>query len=73
MISRWRFDIRTPLAVATQRTSTNRTKRRKTEQLEQEAPNTSASSDPCVALEHLASDDTKSAGVHTCAEVTSCG
>ena len=45
-------------------------KLRKTERLEQEAPNASASSDPHVALEYLAS--TKSGGVRTCAEVWSC-
>ena len=40
---------------------------------EEEAPNTSASSDPYVALEHPAiGGDNKSAGVHTCAEVLSC-
>ena len=39
---------------------------RKTVRLEQEAPNTSASSDPCVALEYPASGETQS----RCAEVS---
>ena len=38
----------------------------------QEAPNTSATSDPHVALEYLASGETKSAAVRTCAEDMSC-
>ena len=47
---------------------------RKTERLEHEAPNTSASSDPCVAQEYPVSCEIqKSAGVRTCAEVRSCG
>ena len=46
---------------------------RKIERLEHQAPNTSASSNPCVALEYLVSGEThKSAGVRTCAEVRSC-
>ena len=48
-------------------------KRKNTERLEHEAPNASASSDPCVALEYLVSGETqKSAGVRTCAEIRSC-
>ena len=45
---------------------------RKIERFEQEAPNTSASSDPCVALEYPVSGDIKSAGVRTCAAFRSC-
>ena len=47
-------------------------KRRKTVRLEQEALSAAVSSDPTVALEYLASGETKSAGVRTCAEVRPC-
>ena len=47
-------------------------KLRKTVRFEQEASSASSSSDPTVTLEYLASGDTKSVGVRSCAEVRSC-
>ena len=47
-------------------------KSRKTVRFEQEASSAAASSDPYVALEYLASGETRSAGVRTCADVRSC-
>ena len=80
MMSRWRFDMRTHLAVTSWKTNTKRRERdiqvneRRSEatneeqtdegrnmvRFEQEAPNTSASSDPNVALEHPVFDETPS-------------
>ena len=47
-------------------------KLRKTVRFEQVASSASASPDPTVALEYLASGETKSAGIRTCVEDWSC-
>ena len=68
MMSRWLFGMRTHLAVTSKRTNTKRKMRgirvdkrgSGATSEEQEAPNTSASSDPCVVLEHPASCEIQS-------------
>ena len=60
MMSRWRFDMRTHLAGSGATSEEQLDERRKNEQIEREAPNTSASSDPCVAQEYPVRGETPS-------------
>ena len=82
LTSRWRFDMRTHLAVTSLNENQREEKilrgtrvnirgsgatseeqldeRRKTERIEREAPNASASSDPCAAREYLVSCEIQS-------------